>query len=162
MTFSLPLPHRLASPNGRPHPIAKSKAVKEMRQTAAAEARHMMTVHGWEPIGNALVTYVFNGITQSDYAATFGPKVRPSSVASYKAARKGRYLPRDADNALGACKAYTDGLRDAGAIRGDEHSRASFAVRFKNDPCALPGVTVYVEAIQSDAFDSDPADKEAA
>ncbi len=102
--LSLPLPPRVVSPNGRAHWAAKARAVKAMRYRAAAEtlAARGGRVKSW-PTATVQVTY-------------------------YHRDRR----RRDGDNALAACKAYMDGLADAGLV-ADDVSLTYLPVQFEVD-----------------------------
>ena len=91
-TIVLPLPHKHLSPNARPHWRAKAKATKAARWTSNLEA---LEAHG----------------------SCTPPKWKSATVlirAYFKDKRK-----RDKDNIQASCKAYFDGLADAGLIDND-------------------------------------------
>ncbi len=88
--ITLPLPDRILSPNARCHWATKSRAVKAARATARYEA----TVAG----GACLMLTT----------------ARIDIRALHKIARR-----RDRDNLISSCKAYFDGLADAGLIAND-------------------------------------------
>jgi Holliday junction resolvase RusA-like endonuclease len=88
--ITLPLPDRILSPNARAHWATKSRAVKAARATARYEA----TVAG----GACLMLTT----------------ARIDIRAFHTIARR-----RDRDNLISSCKAYFDGLADAGLIAND-------------------------------------------
>ncbi len=91
VTLTLPVPSPMLSPNARPHYMAKAKVTKQHRQAAALVA--MGALNRNEPRWKRASVQL---------AWTFPDK------------RK-----RDQDNLLARCKAYFDGLRDAGLIDDD-------------------------------------------
>jgi crossover junction endodeoxyribonuclease RusA len=91
VTLTLPVPSPMLSPNARPHYMAKAKVTKQHRQAAKLVAM---------------------GALNRDE-----PRWARASVQlawTFTDARK-----RDQDNLLARCKAYFDGLRDAGLIDDD-------------------------------------------
>jgi crossover junction endodeoxyribonuclease RusA len=93
-TITLPLPHKHLSPNARPHWRAKAKATKTARTSVAVEVAAVMSFY-----------------------ESVAPRWKTATVlirAYFKDARK-----RDKDNIMASCKAYFDGLADAGLIDND-------------------------------------------
>lgn len=101
-TIILPLPHKHLSPNARPHWRAKAKATKAARWTANTETVKEILIHA---------------IFSTDQSSMRLPRWKTATVlirAYFKDARK-----RDKDNIQASCKAYFDGLADAGLIDND-------------------------------------------
>jgi Holliday junction resolvase RusA-like endonuclease len=91
LRITLALPSPLLSPNGRPHPMARARAVKRYRTAAWAEAIRSDHRHaGWR---------------EATLQATFW---LPDSRR------------RDAGNLQGSLKAAIDGIVDAGVLEDDE------------------------------------------
>ena len=90
VAFELPLPSPKLSPNARVHWGAKSKAVSRARRDSAIVAASVK--HPTCPWKSATLQYVF----------TF---------------RENRN--RDEDNLISQCKAYQDGIADAGIVEND-------------------------------------------
>jgi crossover junction endodeoxyribonuclease RusA len=90
LVITLPIPHRELSPNARCHWATKSRAVKAAREVA----RWTTTVAG----GACLMLTT----ARIDIRALHTIKRR-----------------RDRDNLIASCKAYFDGLADAGLIAND-------------------------------------------
>lgn len=115
----LPLPPRVVSPNGRAHWAAKARAVKAMRYRAAAE---VLAARGKDravwPAATVQVTY-------------------------YHRDRR----RRDGDNALASCKAFIDGIADAGLV-ADDVALTYPPVRFKVDK-ARPRVELEISPPKS-------------
>jgi crossover junction endodeoxyribonuclease RusA len=86
----LPVPPRQLSPNARCHFMAKAKITKQARATAAAMA---LSALGTRPLWK---------------------RATVKAVWHFPDARR-----RDHDNLMASCKAYFDGLRDAGIIEDD-------------------------------------------
>lgn len=97
LTFQLPLPDRVLSPNSRNHWAVKSKAVKAARMTARIEARRVLSDARMEP-----------------------PrwKVATMSVVLFLGPRNKQ---PDPDNIIASLKAYIDGLADAGIVANDKN-----------------------------------------
>lgn len=94
VTLTLPIPDRSLSPNARPHYHAKGRATKKARTRAKVEVMAMLP-GGYRPrAANAKVQITW-------FAKT-------------------RRFP-DPDNALSNCKAYFDGLTDAGLFCDDKN-----------------------------------------
>ncbi len=93
LTVTLPIPPKCLNPNARPHYMAKANATKAARWDATLA-----------------------GINARNEAALPAPfKTATTQVTFYvKFKRK-----RDSDNFLSWCKAYFDGLADAGVIEND-------------------------------------------
>jgi len=90
LTLVLPIPNKILSPNARPHWAAKSKAVKAHRFDAKWLALKRTDKDAcWE---KATIRYTFYWPTKAK---------------------------RDDDNAVAMCKAYRDGIADAGVVVND-------------------------------------------
>lgn len=90
LVITLPLPDRVLSPNARCHWATKSRAVKAARATA----QYAATVAG--------------GACQ--WLTTARIDIRAFHTINRR---------RDRDNLIASCKAYLDGLADAGLIAND-------------------------------------------
>jgi hypothetical protein len=91
--LTLPLPHKVLSPNARPNRYAKTRAVKEARTLARREAYRLS--NEWDfPLG-----FVVTSIGYVAYWQTSRHK-------------------KDDTNLTGSCKAYEDGIQDA--VRQDD------------------------------------------
>lgn len=94
LTIELPWPDRALSPNARVHWRVKAKAVKAARASAKLAAYLAMRKAKWpKAVYDEAVTQI-----------VFTQKIR-------------RRIDRD--NCLSSCKAYLDGLADAGVIKDD-------------------------------------------
>lgn len=90
LTLVLPIPNKILSPNARPHWAAKAKAVKAHRRDAWLLACGSIFHNSiWE---KATIRYTFYWPTKAK---------------------------RDDDNAVAMCKAYRDGIADAGVVVND-------------------------------------------
>lgn len=103
MTITLPWPSKALQPNARVHWAAKAKATKQARYEAELVATAVMRLVGWTKCERASIEYVF-----------YDPVKRR----------------RDRDNHLAACKAYNDGLADAGIV-GNDSGFTFLPVRFE-------------------------------
>ena len=92
MTVTLPWPADALQPNARVHWAAKAAAVKRARSDAWLCANAIKRQVGWIKCKAATIRATF-----------YAPQKRK----------------RDGDNHLAACKAYFDGLADAGVIEND-------------------------------------------
>ena len=115
MVITLPLPHKLLSPNARPHHMALARVKKNHRIDAMMTALGEMSQPApkWEK-ATALCRFYF------------------------KDKRK-----RDKDNALASLKSYFDGLADAGVVVNDcgiTHAPSEFHVDAEN-----PRVEIQIE-----------------
>lgn len=84
--LDLPWPHKHLSPNARPHPMARARAVKNARGIARTLTMPQARKHG--PLGEGEIRF----------AVTFNPP--------------GNY-GYDDDNLMASIKAYRDGIADA-------------------------------------------------
>lgn len=123
LTFTVSLPPRELSPNGRVHWRAKSRAVAEYRADCWYLA--LGASNGWATPDRARVSLAFG--TKRD-------RLRPG------------YRPTDPDNAWASMKACLDGMRDANVLRQDDHGALELG-SVTIDPKADPGLTITVEAI---------------
>ena len=96
LTFQLPLPDRVLSPNVRSHWAIKSKAVKAARMAAKEEARRVLSDNRMEPPRWKAATMKIT--------VFLGPKNKQP----------------DDDNMIASLKAYRDGLADAGIVANDK------------------------------------------
>lgn len=88
--IDLPVPPKQLSPNGRSHYMAKARITKQARATAAACALAALSTRPmWK-------------------------RATVKAMWYFPDARR-----RDHDNLMASCKAYFDGLRDAGIIEDD-------------------------------------------
>ena len=95
VTITLPIPDRILSPNARPHWAAKAKRTKAPRWMAEQEAR---------------------AVRGADWPWPFA---RVSLMCYWPTLRFW-----DDDNISGACKAYRDGVADAGLVTNDKRIRS--------------------------------------
>ena len=97
--LTLPVPDQVLSPNARPHWAVKRRAVKAARELAWGEARARWCWHG-APMRRVRLALFWTII--------------------------GRRCP-DLDNLNASCKAYLDGIADAGVI-ADDSARTVVAI----------------------------------
>ena len=97
LTFQLPIPDSVLSPNARPHWSVKSKAVKAARKLAFIEARRVLSDLGIEP-----PRWV---------------KAKERTVLFLTA----KMNQPDPDNFMAMLKPYRDGLADAGIVANDKN-----------------------------------------
>lgn len=100
LTIVLPLPATALMPNARAHYRPKAKATADARLLAAQTA----VIAGYELFGNT--------------APPEFPLEEAVAAVTWKLGGR-RSTPPDRDNALAACKAYFDGLTDAGLLTDD-------------------------------------------
>jgi crossover junction endodeoxyribonuclease RusA len=104
LVITLPWPAATLSPNARPHWAAKHRATQHARLAAKLFAMDAMRRQGWK-----------GRVTNARASLTFFHR------------KDGRR--RDGDNHLAMCKAYFDGVADAGVIADDSgftHSPPKF------------------------------------
>lgn len=92
ITLRLPVPPRCLSPNSRPHYHAKGRATKKARTRAKVEVMAML------PAG-------------------YRPRAACAKIKISWFHKTGHRM--DATNCIGSCKAYEDGICDAGLILND-------------------------------------------
>lgn len=115
---TLSLPDRRLSPNARVHWRTKSAVYKRHRESAR--------ILSWEQ----------------------APSRRPSLILNARAILVFHWPDRrrrDKDNALASCKAYLDGIADAGIV-DDDNRFDDFKIEFKVDK-ANPRLVIRVEGI---------------
>lgn len=136
LRFTVPLPPRAVSPNGRHHWSSKAKGVSDYRdavkQHASVAHPYLPTKQPWEAPERAAVTLTF--CLQDDVGM----------MGKYQ--RNAFYHPRDQDNALASFKAGLDGLRDAGVVRGDEWDKVTLTVAMTKE--RGPFVEIVVRAME--------------
>jgi crossover junction endodeoxyribonuclease RusA len=115
MKIVLPIPHKCLSPNARSHWAVTMKHKKAARAEAYYQAR----------IG----------------LKTAPPRWTKATVKITWYSKTARHP--DADNALASCKAYWDGLQDAGVVANDRGIRYE-PIDFQVDRVA-PGLVVEIE-----------------
>ena len=96
-TFTVPLPPRELSPNGREHWATKGRATADYREYVGWEAQQARKRASIEEL----------------------PKVSISLVFCTKDAKGRFYQPRDIGNGVAAFKAGFDGIVDAGWMKDD-------------------------------------------
>lgn len=116
LKISLPLPSSALHQHAKGHWRAKSQATAKARQQAAWAARASWT---GEPLDHARIEYRF-----------FVPDRRR----------------RDAANLVGACKAYVDGIVDAGVIIDDCWERLAIGAVDVEVDRADPRVEIWIVA----------------
>ncbi len=122
VTIDLPLPHKDLSPNSRKHWRAKMGPKKSNRQTAyylAVAALNRASPPAWSKAKIEL--HFFYETTNN----------------------KGR---RDQDNAIAWCKAYIDGIADAGIVTDDKAFEAPTVI--EDHDKAHPRLEITVEGIE--------------
>lgn len=99
LTITVPIPPRDISPNGRPHWRTKARKVKIARRQGHDAALDTLDQLKMKP-----------------------PKWTVASITPmvYIKDRRSRW---DRDNIIGACKAYCDGIADAGVVKNDSGFR---------------------------------------
>lgn len=130
----LPLPPAVSSPNRRAAWQKKASAAKQYRNACAFLALDAVRRAGWEAPATVRLDLVLGT----------APRLHE---ASGRKLPDGRYRPLDEDNAVAACKALFDGLRDAGAV-AEDHSGALRIGGVRIDSEAAPGVTVTITEVE--------------
>lgn len=102
LVFRVGLPPVELSPNGRVHRLEKARAAREYRTEARIMGIGARVESRWKVPDRARVSLHFGLLDR-----------RARHVV------KTSFHPRDVDNAVGACKALIDGLRDAELIVDD-------------------------------------------
>ena len=99
VTVTLPIPSRTLSPNGRHHWRTKAAAKKKAREDG-----RLATLAALSPVASARPLWL-------------------NAVVSVRLVRKDGRGRWDDDNLIAACKAYVDGVVDAGLMANDKGLR---------------------------------------
>jgi len=134
LRFTVDLPPRECSPNGRFDRHEKAAAV--------ADYRHLAYVHATNARVKSNLEWPNEWIcpTLARVSLKFGLKDQNLADAS-------RYHPRDADNALASCKALIDGMVDAKCLASDRWANMEIG-SITADPKLAAGVYVTVTAVE--------------
>lgn len=122
ITITLPVPPKEVRPNGRPHWRAKAAAVKKMRVASWSEA----------------ILNNDNHLPKWTHASIKIDWFHPTT----------RFLDRD--NIIASCKAYIDGIVDAGVLSDDRDVTYEPVGRFKAAAGTYPRVELTVTQTQQE------------
>ncbi len=117
ITITLPIPKKELSPNGRTHHMVKARHTKTARTLAQVEMHNAMIVAGWSKQPKWLTARVEAVVIRKD--------------------RRGKM---DDDNFKASCKAYQDGIADAGLVvndRGIKWGDVEWTVDKSKEPCVV-------------------------
>lgn len=117
LTITLPIPERELSPNGRTHWAVKQRHTKAARTLAQVETHNAMICAGWAK--------------QAKW---------DKAIVTAKVIRKDRRGRMDDDNLKASCKAYQDGVCDAGLVKNDRGLRwgdVEWTVDKTQPPCII-------------------------
>lgn len=145
LVITLPLPSKACAQNSHVGYHERARHTKHDRILAAEAAKLAMLGTGWKA-GPTIVEVEYNIVLWRSRHIALG---RTKAEASRRAAmmRQSRkypaYAPQDPQNAVGAAKAYIDGLVDAGVLEADDYGHVlSFTGSVVCDPTRDPGVTI--------------------
>jgi len=127
ITITLPVPPVAVRPNGRSHWRAKAKAVKTMRCGAALTCCTVDRFAAWRCLE---------------------PRFSRASIRIDWYHPTARFLDRD--NIIASCKAYIDGIVDAGVLADDRDVTYEPVGRFKATKGTEPRVEITVTPTEPD------------
>lgn len=119
--LTLPLPAKPLQPNARAHWASKAKEVRRAREAAR-----------WQSVQYCLAHRALKGPARPHW---------PSANVQITLYAKDRRR-RDADNVLASCKAYFDGIADAGVVENDA-GMVHHPVLMEHDP-ANPRIEIRI------------------
>lgn len=122
--LELPLPPAEAGGNDRGHSIVRSMVRKQMKRDAYFVARTQINAYlwPWQPWTLVVITYRWYGKTLR--------------------------MP-DPDNVIARCKAYLDGIVEAGLIADDSRAHVSFAPVVYEKDKNNPRLVVEIERVEA-------------
>lgn len=141
----LPLPSIGCAQNRHSNRFERQEHTKHDRNVASRTVKTLGVSADWSPEGTFSLSIEVNTVTWVDRYRAQGFKRKDAQARSrmMRSKKFSNYMPDDVQNAIGATKAFCDGLVDAGLIKDDsKRYLVEVTGRIVTDSSRDPGVVL--------------------